>query len=277
MDEVTAEYQVAELVKAVPLRVKPCVTVAMKTDMGRIRENNEDKAEFYIPENPDALAGRGVVFVVCDGMGGHEAGQIASELAVKTFLDVYLHHPAREVESALQAAVAAANRFVLDVARAVPNRRGMGTTLSALVLVQDRGYIAHVGDSRVYRLRGGALEMLTVDHTWVEEMVRGGVLSREEAERSERRHMLVRAVGTESDWTPDILTFGLERGDVYLLCSDGVTNHVTDIEIGSVLAGCGPSEAAWKLVGSALSAGGTDNATCVVARLDDLKAVQPTE
>jgi protein phosphatase len=277
MEEVTAEYMVADLIDPVELRVRPWVTVALKTDMGRVRENNEDKAEYYLPEDPSVLARRGMVFVVCDGMGGHEAGQIASELALKTFVDVYLNHPSQETEVALQAAVAAANRFVLDVARTVPSRRGMGTTLSALVLVQDQGFIAQVGDSRIYRLRGGTLEMLTIDHTWVEEMVRGGVMSRDEAERHERRHMLMRAIGTESEWTPDLFTFALEPGDVFLVCSDGLTNHVSDIEIESVLSEHGPSEAAWRLVGSALMGGGSDNATCLVVRLDSLEPIQPTE
>lgn len=273
MEETTAEYEVTQLLPQVELRVRPMVTVAAKTDLGRVRENNEDKYEFYLPEDELRLATKGLVFIVCDGMGGHEAGQIASELATKTFIDVYLNHPSSETETALRAAVSAANRFVLDVARAVPSRRGMGTTLSALILLQDQGYIAQVGDSRIYRLREGAIEQLTVDHTWVEDMVRGGVMEREIAETHPNRHMLTRAIGTENDADPDVFTFTLRERDIYFLCSDGLTNHVSDPEIAQLLENNAPSDAAWKLVGAALVGGGSDNTTCIVTRVDELREV----
>jgi protein phosphatase len=273
MEEITAEYEVAQLMPTVELRVRPRVTVATKTDLGRVRENNEDKYEFFIPEDDGRVASKGLVFIVCDGMGGHEAGQIASELATKTFIDVYLSHPSAEPEPALRAAVAAANRFVLDVARAVPSRRGMGTTLSALVLIQDQGYIAQVGDSRIYRLREQAAEQLTVDHTWVEDMVRGGVMEREIAETHPNRHMLTRAIGTENDAEPDVFTFTLREGDVNLLCSDGMTNHVNDEELARILNENTPGDAAWKLVGAALVGGGSDNTTCIIVRIDALDQV----
>lgn len=271
MEEITAEYEVSQLIETVELETVVRVSVGAKTDLGRVRENNEDKHEFYIPESEAQLAAKGMVFIVCDGMGGHEAGQIASELTVKTFLDVYLNHPSLDTEVALRGAVNAANRFVLDVARAVPSRFGMGTTLSALVLLQAQGFIAQVGDSRVYRLREGALEQLTVDHTWVEQMVRGGVLTREIAEAHQNRHMLMRAIGTEHDAEPDIFTFSLRPLDKYFICSDGLTNHVEDEEIRRTLAESGPSEAALSLVGSALIDGGRDNATCIVVRIDSLE------
>ncbi len=273
MEETTAEYEVAQLLPTVELKTRPRITVGAKSDLGRVRENNEDKFEYYLTESETQLASKGLVFIVCDGMGGHEAGQIASELATKTFIDVYLNHPSIEPEAALRASVAAANRFVLDVARAVPSRRGMGTTLSALILLQDQGYIAQVGDSRIYRLREQAIEQLTVDHTWVEDMVRGGVMAREQAETHPNRHMLTRAIGTENDAEPDIFTFSLREGDVYMLCSDGVTNHVSDEDLGRILGEGGPSEAAWKLVGAALVGGGSDNATCIVTRIDSMESV----
>jgi len=273
MEDTTAEFDVVDLVPAAELRVRTAVSIGAKTDLGRVRENNEDKYEFYVPDDDARLAAKGLVFVVCDGMGGHEAGQIASELALKTFIDVYLNHPASDTELALRTAVGAANRFVLDVARAVPSRRGMGTTLSALVLLQDQGFIAQVGDSRVYRLREQALEQLTRDHTWVEDMVLLGSMSREEAENHPNRHMLTRAIGTEGDAEPDVFTFSLREGDVYMICSDGLTNHVDDTEIGRILNSGGPSDAAWKLVGAALVGGGSDNTTCIVVRLDTLKDI----
>lgn len=271
--EITAEYEVQDLAPRPPLRVRPKVSVAAKTDLGRVRENNEDKYEFFVPSNDDDLAWRGMVFVVCDGMGGHEAGQIASELACKTFIDVYRNHPSEDPGEAAKSAVAAANRFVLDVARAVPSRKGMGTTLSALLVVQDKAYIVQVGDSRVYRLREGELVQITTDHTWVEETVALGIMPREQAEAHQYRHVLTRAVGTEPEIKSDVFVEEVRSGDVYLLCSDGVTNHLTNDEIRDQISRQGPAEAAWAMVGKALMGGGSDNATVIVVRIDALETV----
>ena len=270
MEETTAEYAVQELAPRPALRVRPSVSIGAKTDLGRVRENNEDKFEFFVPATDDDLAWRGMAFIVCDGMGGHEAGQIASELACKTFIDVYRNHPAEDPAEAARSAVTAANRFVLDVARAVPGRKGMGTTLSALLIVQEKAYIAQVGDSRVYRLREGAVSQMTTDHTWVEETVAAGVMSREEAEVHPYRHVLTRAVGTEQEVKTDVFVEDVREGDVYLLCSDGLTNHVNDEEIRDILFKLGPAEAAWNLVAKALLGGGSDNTTVIVVRVDGL-------
>lgn len=269
MDEITAEYAVSEVVAPVRLRIRPRVTVACKTDLGRVRENNEDKFEYYMPEDDGTLATRGQLFVVCDGMGGHAAGQIASELAAKTFIDVYFHHPSTEVEAALRGAVSAANRFVLDVSRAVPGRQGMGTTLTGLALVQDQAFVAQVGDSRAYRFRDGQLEMLTTDHTWVEDAVAQGI-ARETAEAHPYRHVLTRAVGTEDDVQIDVFRHEVRIGDTFLLCSDGLLNHVPDSVIGDHLGSYTPAEATWRLVGRALMEGGSDNTTVLIVRIDEL-------
>ncbi len=130
--------------------------------------------------------------------------------------------------------------------------------------------LAQVGDSRCYRLRDGRVEQITQDHTWVEEVVRSGVLPREAAEVHPHRHMLTRAVGTEPSVPIDVEIQAVQTGDVYLLCSDGLTNHVNDAEIEAILAGYGPSEAAWRLVSKALVGGGSDNCTCIVVRVDAL-------
>lgn len=270
MDEITAEYLVPELEAEIELRVIPRVTVAGKTDLGRVRENNEDKYEFFITEDRDRLARRGLVFVVCDGMGGHEAGQIASELACKTFLEVYLNHPGSQPEPALRDAVKAANRYVHDVSLTVPGRRGMGTTLSALCLIQDRAHIAQVGDSRVYRLRSGVVALLTRDHTWVNEVVTSGMMSKEDAEVHPYRHMLTRAIGTEQVVVAELFDYELEVGDTYMICSDGLTNHLDKTDIESILTANAPADAAWELVNRALAEGGSDNCTVIVVRVDSL-------
>ncbi len=272
MEEITAEYSAQALVASGELTYRPKVTVACKTDLGRVRENNEDKFEYFLPEEEGVLALRGMIFLVCDGMGGHAAGQIASELTCKTFIDVYLHHPSGDPEVAAKAAVAAANRFVLDVGRAVPSRKGMGTTLSGLMLIQNRALIVQVGDSRIYRVRGDEMRQITTDHTWVEDVVRQGIMPREEAENHQYRHVLTRAVGTEADIETDCFWEDLLAGDLYLLCSDGLLNHVPDQEIHRLLIENAPADASWKLVGSALAGGGSDNCTVMIVRVDDVIA-----
>lgn len=272
MDEITAEYESGQLTQTVALRVRPRVTVACKTDLGRVRENNEDKFEYFIPETDSAIASRGLVFLVCDGMGGHAAGQIASELCAKTFLDVYLNHPASDPTTAMVAGVVAANRFVGDVGKAVPSRRGMGTTLSGLVLLQEAAYTVQVGDSRVYRFRNGEIKPLTLDHTWVDEAIRSGMIQPQEAANHPYRHVVTRAIGTEGDVQPDVERWEVEPGDIFLLCSDGLTNHVSDAQMAEMLTNHGPSEAVWRLVGAALVGGGSDNCTVMVVRVDALEA-----
>lgn len=275
MDEITAEYSSDQLVPAQTLLAKAMVTVAAKTDLGRVRENNEDKFEYFVPEDDARLATRGQVFVVCDGMGGHAAGQIASELACKTFIDVYLNHPAADPEVAMTAGVIAANRFVTDVGRAVPSRKGMGTTLSSLILLQGKAYTVQVGDSRIYRLRNGELLMLTQDHTWVDDAVRAGLLTHEEALDHPYKHVLTRAIGSEGDVKPDIAVDEAYPGDLYLICSDGLINHVPDDAIGETLRTKLLSDAAWSLVSQALQGGGSDNTTVMIVRVDAM--VTPEE
>lgn len=273
LDEITAEYAAADLVPTEALRVRVQATIAAKTDLGRVRENNEDKFEFYVPGDDATLARRGHIYVVCDGMGGHAAGQIASELTAKTFIDVYLNHPSEDPKVAAGAAVAAANRFVNDVGRAVPARRGMGTTISTLILRQDRALLVQVGDSRIYRVRAGEIAQLTHDHTWVDEAIRAGSLRPEDAETHPYKHVLTRAIGTEGEVPVDLFEEALEPGDIYLLCSDGLTNHVADPDLRSVLQTHDPSAAAWKLVGAALQGGGSDNCTVLIVRVDALAPV----
>jgi protein phosphatase len=274
MEETTAEYSSGQLAPSTDLRVIPSITVACKTDVGRVREINQDKFEYFLTEDESLLASRGLVFLVCDGMGGHAAGQVASELALKTFIDVYLSHPASDPSAAARAAVQAANRFVMDNARAFPARRGMGTTLVALLVVQDQAIVVNLGDSRLYRLRNGELLQVTTDHTYPNELYRMGMIKEEEIATHPQHHVLTRAIGVEgSEIEPDIETLELKVGDTFMLCSDGITNHVTDEEISAIMSSHGPSSAAWKLVGQALVGGGTDNATAMVVRIDGLTEV----
>jgi PPM family protein phosphatase len=271
MDEITAEYAASALLPVVELRAHAKISVGAKTDLGRVRENNEDKFEYFIPEEASVLASRGQVFIVCDGMGGHAAGQIASELAAKTFIDVYLSHPGIEPVEAVVSAIQAANRYVFMVSQSVASRKGMGTTFSGLVIVQDKAIAVQVGDSRVYRLRNGVMDQITNDHTYMDEMIKVGALTREEAMVHPHKHVLTRAVGVEENVAQDVFEFEVLEGDIYLLCSDGILNHVDDDQIFNFLSSNCPSAAAWKLVGQALLGGGSDNATAMVLRVNEIE------
>jgi protein phosphatase len=273
MDEITAEYASEQLSPAQALTHRHRITIACKTDLGRVRENNEDKFEFFVSEDERTLASRGDVFVVCDGMGGAAAGQIASEIAAKTFIDVYLHHPSEDPKVAMNAAVTAGNRYVTDNARAIPARRGMGTTLSAIILLNGQLFTVQVGDSRIYRLRQGELLMMTQDHTWVDEQIRAGILTKEQGENHPYKHVITRAIGTEGEVVPDIEQHDLKPGDLYLICSDGLTNHVDDESLARTMSQGSPSDVAWKLVGQAWQGGGSDNCTVLVLRIDELEEV----
>ncbi len=274
-DDITAEYAPSELTQPAKLSTRVRLRVGAKSDLGRVRENNEDKFEYYIPQDDTVLAARGSAFLVCDGMGGHAAGQIASELAAKTFIDVYYSHSAEEPIEAIIAAIRAANRYVLDVGRSVQGRRGMGTTLTALIIRENSIWVGQAGDSRLYRLRDGNCERLTRDHTFVEESIRFGSMTKEEAEVHPHRHVLTRAVGAEDLLVPDVEKHDLRAGDRFILCSDGLTNHVSDAAIGDAMSRLGPSELAWFLIGLALQDGGSDNTTVLSVFVDGLDPVEP--
>jgi protein phosphatase len=269
--ETTAEFDAEDLAtETVELRVVPSLSFGAKTDIGRLRENNEDKHEFFVPEEEQQLASRGTTFIVCDGMGGAEAGQIAAELATKTFLDVYYNHRSADPAEAAMSAAKAANRFVSDVSRSIPGRQGMGCTLTALAFVQHEVVLAHIGDSRAYRIRNGEIGQISEEHTYVEDQVRLGVMTPEEAEYSQYKHILSRAVGAEPDVEPQTERWPVEQGDIYVVCSDGVSNELPDDALRDLAANGSPSSAAWRIVNDALLSGGRDNATVIVVRVDSL-------
>ena len=247
------------------------VRVGARTDLGRLRENNEDKFEFFEPEEQELLAVKGCFYAVADGMGGHASGQIASELALKTIVATYYADPSEDVEESLRAAVRAANTYIYDTAQAVPERSGMGTTCTAAVLRDDEMHVAHVGDSRLYLLRDGELRRVSEDHSWVTEQVKRGALTEEEAQMSPFRNVITRSLGAESDVEVDIYREKIQKGDVLVLCSDGLTGHVTDEEIRELALAWSPSMAASKLVDRANELGGGDNITVMVVAIRDIR------
>lgn len=230
---------------------------ATASHQGRVRATNED-AVF------PATSGRGagpVLIVVADGMGGHVAGEVASQLAVDN---------AVASEGSVTERVHAANRAILAEIERLPELAGMGTTITLMELGDDRtAQLGHVGDSRAYLLRGETLALLTDDHTVVGEYVRTGRLRPDEASTHPQRSMLTRALGLAADLEIDTDRLELEPGDRILLCSDGVNSMLGDAEIKVALAAGTPEEAAWELVERANRAGGQDNITAVVVDLEE--------
>lgn len=226
--------------------------VAGITDIGKVRARNEDAIGF------DAALG---LLVVADGMGGHNAGDVASRLAIE-----HLFAAARE-GGGLHAAVKRANEAILGAAQD-PDRYGMGTTVVAAWLDDDHIEIAHVGDSRLYRLREDGLQLLTRDHSQVQELVDRGILTPAQARVSTRRNFLSRALGTDPEVRIDCARHPLQQGDIFLLCSDGLTNMVEDEELAEALQAMRSAQSvAERLVALANERGGRDNISVVIARV----------
>ena len=226
------------------------------THTGLVRPNNEDA---FLAEPAMGL------FAVADGMGGHRAGEVASRQAMENLRRYFRRPEPADPGEALAAAFSAVNASILAAASAKRAWRGMGTTCTACLVRGDDLWVAHVGDSRAYLVRGSALTQLTEDHTWVLELLKNGQLTDEEAKSHPRRNMLVRALGAEASVQVDLRHVGLMPGDRILLCTDGLTNQVTPGEITHILSGTADLEATVKqLIDRALALGGLDNITIVL-------------
>jgi protein phosphatase len=230
---------------------------ASLTDVGRQRHTNED---FYYDEPP--------VFAVADGMGGAQAGEVASAMAVDEFSAD--RDAAATLEQQLEAIARAANRKIWDMSQSDSRHAGMGTTLTAVMVGNREVAVGHVGDSRLYRQRNGTLERLTRDHSLVEEFVRQGRLTPEQAEKHPQRSVITRALGPEADVEVDTFTVPARAGDLYLLCSDGLSGMVSEEAMQRILSDRRPLvETAKQLIETANSNGGKDNITAVLFRLED--------
>lgn len=227
------------------------------TDIGRVRALNEDS--YYAPREDERFC------AVADGMGGHNAGEVASAMAVQAFSQ-HMREVGHITAQAMYAAVERANEQVYEAAMENDGMSGMGTTFSALAQQDGDVLLAHVGDSRVYLVRNGAMFQLTTDHTLVEEMVRKGMLTPREARFHPRRNIITRALGTEPRVEIDIIELRARPGDVFFLCSDGMTNYVEERDILQAAMGEGDWQDKLKhLVSVALENGGADNITALFA------------
>lgn len=237
-------------------------TAAAVTDRGRKRPSNEDAYGYSVEAG---------VYVVCDGMGGAAAGEIASNLAVDEILKLLKlpNQEMTELPAAAESAVVAANDAIFSRAQRNQRLSGMGTTLVVMATRDNHVWVLNIGDSRCYRLRGGKLEQLTRDHSLVEEQVRMGRMTPREALYSPLKNVITRALGTQSSVTPDVFEFEAGAGDLFLLCSDGLTRELADPTIESLL-NCDESleKLATDLVEAAKKAGGHDNITCLLVRAE---------
>jgi serine/threonine protein phosphatase PrpC len=237
-------------------------SAAAVSDRGRKRATNEDAFGYSIEQG---------VYLVCDGMGGAAAGEVASSLAVDEVMRVLTDRaPGVPLPSLLEQAISDANQVIYSRAQANTKLNGMGTTLVALVAEERRIQVLNIGDSRCYRMRGGNLEQITLDHSLVDEQVRLGRMSMAEAARSPMRNVITRALGTQSRVTPDIFDLEADPGDLFLLCSDGLTRELTDGSIEQILARERTLEGLCReLVTAANQAGGSDNITCLLVRVGE--------
>ena len=241
------------------------ISCAGNTDVGVVRSGNEDS--FLL----DCARG---LFIVADGMGGHAAGEVASEMAVQIVskeLGSLRGVPDAEASTRMRAAIRKANAAIFDRTLAEPDKRGMGTTTTVMVLFSRRYLIGQVGDSRAYLLREGDLLQLTKDHSYVQEQVDAGLLTPEQARTHPYSNVITRCVGANEDVAPDIYFGNLERGDVVLLASDGLTGMLEDPQLSVIMsAEENPETCVNRMIADANKRGGLDNITAIVIRVDDV-------
>lgn len=252
-----------------PMKVRPGVEVSAQSDIGCHRENNEDCLGYWEPEQDQQFQRKGRLAIVADGMGGYEGGQEASRIAVETLVSSYRDFDGDDPQNALAGALQAAHEQIRQYGFAHPHLRGMGTTCTAVAIVQDSLYYVHVGDTRLYLVRGGQITQVTRDHSYVGRLVEAGMISREEAEKHPQRNILTAALGTSADLTLDSpgRPEPLQSQDVLVICTDGLWGQVHDPEILEALENKSAEQAGRDLIQLARERGGPDNITLEILRL----------
>lgn len=248
---------------------KPGFEVASLTDIGHQRINNEDSCLYWEPDSDEEFSRKGRLAVIADGMGGYEGGQEASRLAVETVRFVYDQDFKDDPQNALVSGLRSAHDTIQRYATQHPQFTGMGTTCTALSIVERQLCFAHIGDSRLYLLRAGATSRLTRDHSYVGRLVESGIVRSEDAESHPQRHILTAALGSGHEvipHTPEQPVL-LEEGDVLVLCTDGLWSVVGESELTRIALAEPPAEACLNLVNAALERGGPDNVTVIILRV----------
>ena len=234
-----------------------------KTDIGKVRDMNQDS--FYISSPEDNIQ----IFIVADGMGGYKGGEIASKLAVETSKNYIINnfnsieHDRESIMNLIKSAIEYANLSIYEKSKEIPELENMGTTIDICLVIPNKVYIGHVGDSRVYRKRKDFFRKLTTDHSYVQQLVSDGTITKEEAYHHPKKNMLIKALGCSPYVEPDVMVKGFLKDDILLMCSDGLTNMLKDEEIVKIINE-NPQEACNKLVEKANENGGLDNITAVI-------------
>ena len=250
------------------------ITATLRTDTGLVRGHNEDFVSYWEPSNLDEEAKNGWLYIVADGVGGADAGEVASELTTDRTIKHYLEHAdeadwGQRLLNAMQAANTELRQYVLE---RNDNSR-MATTMVAVALRENHAYIANVGDSRGYLWRNGRIRQITKDQSLVAKLVEEGAITEEEAHFHPRRNVILYSLGSERSPKIDLFEETLETGDILFLCSDGLTRHVADEEIALVLSEDPPDKAASRLINKANDRGGEDNISVAVIRFEGETAV----
>jgi serine/threonine protein phosphatase PrpC len=249
--------------------VKPGMEVASLTDIGRVRENNEDSYLYWEPDSDEEFQRKGRLAVIADGMGGHEGGLEASRMAVGTVREVYERVSGGDPRAALIEAFNVAHQRIQSYADAHPVFHGMGTTCTALVVAGRQLYFAHVGDSRLYLVRDATISRLTRDHSYVSRLVEIGIVDSRDAENHPQRHILTAALGSGMELVADILddAVELQEQDTLILCTDGLWGVVAEEDLAEIVRANTPADSCAAMVRMALERGGPDNITVQILRV----------
>ena len=237
--------------------------VFTKTDIGKTRSMNQDS--FYVSENDNGLN----LFILADGMGGYKGGEIASKVAV-TAVSKYITEKFEEVSKdkesildLLEDAIIFANSAIYEESEQDEELQDMGTTLEVILIYKQKVYIGHVGDSRIYRIRKNNMKKITTDHSYVEKLIQDGEITREESYNHPKKNLLIKALGTDEEVEPDIIYTVLNKNDMLIVCSDGLTNMIPEREILDIALNNAPENVAEVLIDEANEAGGLDNITVI--------------
>lgn len=236
--------------------------VYAKTDIGQLRETNQDC--YYVPISEEELK----LYIIADGMGGYAGGEVASNLAVFTAKNYIESNLEKEgPEKAINKAVAEANRVIYEKAVHSENLDEMGTTLDVCLIYNNNAYIGHIGDSRIYKISNDELKQITVDHSYVQKLIREGTITEAEAKNHPKKNMIMKALGGKEPESPDIIVEELDKNDILLMCTDGLTNMVNDEDLLTVIQK-NPESAHEELIKQANINGGIDNITAIIIKND---------
>ena len=246
------------------------VTISSATHPGLKRDTNQDSHKVIIPNNKKILNNKGILLVLADGMGGNFGGEIASEMAVDIITNNYYKDNSFRIWKSLRNSFYLANSQIYNKAQITPKLKNMGTTLTAIVLIKNKIYVAHVGDSRCYKLNDNHIKQITEDHSFVMELIKANMISEEEAIDHPKSNMITRAIGTDKIVLVDIIKKKIKQIEHILICCDGLYREISDEKIHEIVYSHNdPSLACEALVQKAIDNGGNDNITVVLAKIEN--------